>query len=312
MGTSPFAQRILEELTGCEEHTVAAVVTQTDKKTGRGMKVVPQPIKTFAEEHGIPVFQPETLRNFAFRDELGSISPDIIVVAAYGKILPDYVIDYPEHGCVNVHASLLPKYRGAAPINRAIMDGEEKTGVSIMKMDYGLDTGDVYATDSVEIGDGTFLEIHDRLADMGAVLLVRVLSEIENGTAAAVAQPAEGASYAAKIEKEDCVIDFSAKAENIVNRIRGLSPVPSAFAYLAHDGKTSMVKFINCTCGAADSSAAPGTVISLKSGGILVAAGEGTVLITSVKPEGKGIMSASDLINGRKISEGDTFSSSAG
>ncbi len=305
MGTPDFALASLKELceSGCD---VVGVVTQPDKPKGRGYTLTPPPVKVYALERGLPVYQPATLRGEDFASLLSEIDPEMIVVAAYGKILPENVINYPRYGCINVHGSLLPKYRGAAPMQRAIIDGEDETGITIMYMDVGLDTGDMLKKRSVKIeSDDNFEDIHDKLADCGAKLLLEVIDEIAQGKNTREKQDEALATYAKKIEKSDCLIDFSKSAQQVHNLIRGLSPIPLSFTHTP-DGK--LLKIVKSRLVSAEGrQGEAGRVISLD-GDIVVACGEGSVALCAVLPEGKGRMTAADFIRGRKISEGDILS----
>ena len=302
MGTPEIAATCLEKLID-DGKEIVAVVTREDKPRGRGNVMTPTPVKALALENGIPVYTPKTLRDGEFSALLSEISPDLIAVVAYGKILPKEVIDFPKYGCINVHVSLLPKYRGAAPMQRAIMEGERETGVTIMYMDEGLDTGDIICAESFPIsGEDDFESIHDRSAEVGARLLSETVDAIGEGRATRVKQDSSLATYAAKVEKEDAKIDFSLDASKLDFMIRGVTPIPGAFAYL--NGK--MLKIRKATPVSA--SGAPGEVIDVSASGegsITVACGEGALLITSVIPEGKGKMSAGDFVRGRKINVGD-------
>ena len=302
MGTPDFALFTLRALCEAGEEIVG-VVTQPDKPKGRGYELQPPPVKVYAEAQGIPVYQPNTLRNGAFADDLQALAPDVIVVVAYGKILPPYVLKYPKYGCVNVHGSLLPAYRGAAPMQRAIMDGHSETGITTMLMNEGLDTGDMLLTVRVPIAENdNFEDIHDKLGEAGAALLLDTLKGLLAGTVTPLPQDNSLATYAAKIEKKDCLIDFSKSAQTVHNTVRGLSPIPLAFTHTP-DGK--LLKLIEGRLVRDEGAlAAPGTVLSLD-GEIVVACGEGSVAFTRVLPEGKGRMSAADYIRGRKISVGD-------
>ena len=303
MGTPDFAVFTLKALVERGENVIG-VVTQTDKPRGRGYELLPTPVKVYAQEHNIPVYQPKTLRDEAFADLLRQIDPEVIVVVAFGKILPANVLDYPKYGCVNVHGSLLPAYRGAAPMQRAIIDGCAETGITTMFMDVGLDTGDMLLKKSVAIDlHDTFETVHDKLGECGAELLLRTLALLEAGEITPEKQDDALATHAAKIEKEDCVLDFSHTAKEVHDRIRGLSPIPLSFTHTS-DGK--MLKVVSsdlCT-----GKGKPGEVISLENGRITVACGEGAVALLSVLPEGKKRMSAADFINGRRISVGDILS----
>ena len=300
MGTPDFALFSLRALVEAGEDVVG-VVTQPDKPKGRGYTLTPPPVKVYAEEKGLPVYQPRTLRDEEFADLLRQIDPEVIVVVAFGKILPANVLDYPKYGCVNVHGSLLPAYRGAAPMQRAIIDGCAETGITTMFMDVGLDTGDMLLKQSVAIDlHDTFETVHDRLGECGAELLLRTLALLEKGEILPEKQDDALATYAAKIEKEDCLLDFSRTAKEVHDRIRGLSPIPLSFTHTP-DGRLLKILSSEPTEG----KGRPGEVISLENGRITVACGEGAVALLSVLPEGKKKMSSADFINGRRISVGD-------
>lgn len=302
MGTPEISATALSRLIA-DGHEIIAVVTREDKPRGRKMIMTPTPVKQLALEKGIPVYTPASLRTEEFSSLLSEISPELIVVVAYGKILPASVISFPKYGCINLHVSLLPKYRGAAPMQRAIMEGESETGVTIMYMDEGLDTGDIITSVSFPIGPlDDFEAIHDRSAEIGSGLLSKTVFDIENGTVSRMPQNSAEASYAAKIEKQDCKLDFTLSAKKLDFIIRGVTPIPGAFAYL--NGK--MLKINKATPISQSGNA--GEVIDLSSSGegyVTVACGEGALKITSLIPEGKGRMSAGDFVRGRKINLGD-------
>ena len=305
MGTPEISATCLSVLLE-EGHEVTSVITREDKPRGRKMIMTPTVVKTLALEKNIPVYTPATLRDEEFMTLLSEISPELIVVVAYGKILPKSVIDFPKYGCINLHVSLLPKYRGAAPMQRAIMEGEKETGVTVMYMDEGLDTGDIIAKEVLPIGPtDDFEAIHDRSADIGSRLLSKTIFEIEKNNVKREKQDDTLATYAKKVEKEDCKIDFTLSAQKLDFIIRGVTPIPGAFCY--HNGK--MLKINKAT--PIDKKGECGRVLSLDDKGegtITVGCGEGSLVITSVIPEGKGKMSAGDFIRGRKISEGDILS----
>ncbi len=306
MGTPDFAMTVLKGLYESGEDVVGAV-TQPDKPKGRGYKLVPPPVKVYAMEHGIPVFQPATMKDGAFSDTLGELDPEMIIVAAYGKILPPYVLDYPKYGCVNAHASILPKYRGASPIQRAVMNGDRETGVTAMLMDEGLDTGDMILCRKVEIGENDdFGTVHDKLAAAGAEAILETVALAKRGELPHEKQDNDAATYAAKIEKEDRVIDFSASAEEVHNKIRGLSPAPRAFTYLP-DGKLLQITASRVADEGFGNGEVPGTVLAEDKAGFYVGCGKGAILVTEVIPEGKGKMAASDFVRGRKVSVGDVL-----
>ena len=305
MGTPDFALFSLRAMVEAGEDIIG-VVTQPDKPKGRGYALLPPPVKVYALEKGIPVYQPNTLKGEEFQAFLEEQNPDLIVVAAYGKILPKNVLDFPKYGCLNVHGSLLPEYRGAAPMQRAIMDGKRKTGVTIMKMDVGLDTGDMLLVQEIEIGENdNFETVHDNLGSCGAEAMLCALEKLKNGTLTAKKQDDALATYASKIEKADCLIDFGKTADEVHNQIRGLSPIPLSFTHTA-DGK--MLKVIASEVAEREvEHAAAGEVLSLEKGRITVACGKGAVDLLVVLPEGKKRMNAADFINGRKIAKGDVL-----
>ena len=302
MGTPEISATCLKGLIA-DGHGICCVITGEDKPRGRGNVMTPTAVKAIALENNIPVHTPKTLRDEAFADLLGQYNPDIIVVVAYGKILPKNVIDYPRLGCVNLHVSLLPKYRGAAPMQRAIMEGESETGVTVMYMAEGLDTGDIISVEKFPIlPTDDFEAIHDRSAEVGAVLLSKTIEEIYNGTATRTVQDDSLACYAKKVEKEDCKLDFTLSAKKLDFTIRGVTPIPGAFCYL--NGK--MLKINKAT--PIEGRGTPGMVIDISDKGegyVTVACGEGALRITALIPEGKGKMSAGDFVRGRKISLGD-------
>ena len=302
MGTPDFALESLRALCRNGENVIG-VITQPDKPRGRGYTLTPPPVKVYAMEQNIPVYQPSTLRGEEFAALLAELDPDLIVVAAFGKILPQNVLDYPKHGCICVHGSLLPKYRGAAPMQRAIIDGEPVTGITTMYMDAGIDTGDMILKAEVPITpEDNFETIHDKMAACGAVTLLRTLESLRNGTITREKQDDSQSNYAPKIEKADCLIDFTKDAAAVHNQIRGLSPIPLSFTHTA-DGK--LLKVTASRVVDAEKVAGPvGTVVSLD-GEIVDACGRGTVALLGVLLEGKGRMSASDFIRGRKVSVGD-------
>ena len=305
MGTPDISAMCLEALLN-SSHEVVAVVSGEDKPRGRGNVMTPTPTKKLALEKGIPVYTPKSLRTEEFATLLAEIAPEMIVVVAYGKILPKNVIDFPPHGCLNVHVSLLPKYRGAAPMQRAIMDGEKETGVTIMYMDEGLDTGDIILQKAFDIlPTDDFEAIHDRSAAEGSALLITAIDNIEAGNLTRIPQDGALSTYAKKIEKEECKIDLTLPAARLDCIIRGLTPIPGA--YVMHGGK--MLKIfratpIECKRGAL------GEVVDVNAkgeGSFTVRCGEGALLVTGVIPEGKGRMSAGDFIRGRKIALGDVL-----
>ena len=304
MGTPDFALPTLQALHASGEDIVG-VVTQPDKPRGRGHILTPPPIKVYAEQAGIPVFQPATLKNGAFDEQLKALDPDLIVVVAYGKILPFSILDYPKYGCINVHGSLLPLLRGAAPMQRAIIDGHKVTGITTMYMGEGLDTGDMLLKREITIeDDDNFETIHDKLAELGASTMIDTLKSLKAGTLVRIPQEHDKATYAAKIEKADCLLNFALSSRDLHNLIRGLSPFPLSFTHTP-DGK--MLKVVAAKVCKTEGQLAPcGTVLSVDDG-IEVACGEGSLLLLRVTPEGKGQMSAADFVRGRKVSLGDVL-----
>lgn len=304
MGTPDFARSILEKLHKDGENIVA-VVTQPDKPQGRKMILTPPPVKQYALENGIPVYQPLTLKDGAFSEELSRIDPELIIVAAYGKILPAYILDYPKYGCINAHASLLPRWRGAAPIQRAIMAGDTRSGVTSMYMAQGLDTGDMILTVQVPItDDDDFGTLHDKLAVAGGEAMTQTIEKLRSGTVIREVQNDADATYAAKIENPDCVIDFGKSVTEVHNKVRGLSPVPLALTWMP-DGKR--LKIIAAQKEICAVTAAPGTVVAIDRGTLDIACGDGILHITHLQPEGKGRMAAADFLRGRKLSAGDVL-----
>ena len=264
MGTPDFALPTLRALYE-GGHEIVGAVTQPDKPKGRGHNLMPPPVKVYAMEQNIPVYQPTTLKGEEFASLLNELDPEMIVVVAFGKILPQNVLDYPKYGCVNVHGSLLPEYRGAAPMQRAIIDGKKTTGITTMLMAAGLDTGDMLLKAEVEIGENdNFENIHDRLADCGAKLLIETVNGLEKGQITPEKQDDSLSTYAAKIEKSDCLLDFSLDATTLHNLIRGLSPIPLAFTHTP-DGKLLKLTETRLVDDSVEH-AHPGEVLSLEDG----------------------------------------------
>lgn len=302
MGTPDFAVFSLRALIEAG-HEIVGVLSQPDKPKGRGYTLTPPPVKVAALEAGIPVYQPATLKDEAFAALLSELDPEIIVVVAYGKILPESVLRFPKYGCVNVHGSLLPEYRGAAPMQRAILDGKTVTGITTMFMDVGLDTGDMLLREEIPLTDeDNFETVHDRLGACGASLIVKTLAGLEAGTCPRIKQDDSLATYAAKITKEDCLLDFTADARTVHNQIRGLSPIPLSFTHTP-DGKLLKVTASRIAEEETLHDRA-GEILSLENG-ITVACARGSVVLLGVLPEGKSRMAASDFVRGRKVSVGD-------
>ncbi len=292
-GTPGFALPPLRAL--ASRHTIVGVLTQPDRPAGRGRALTASPVKLEALARGWPIAQPASLKAEADRAALAAWHPDVLIVVAYGLILPQAALDLPRHGCVNVHASLLPRWRGAAPIQRAILAGDADSGVAIMRMEAGLDTGPVYATRRVAIGTRmTAGELHDRLADEGAAALLGVLAEIEAGTARAVAQPTDGVTYAAKIDKAEARIDWRGGAADIDRQVRAFDPWPIAETRLAGE----QLRVLRAHAGdTADARAhgTPGTVLGLEGSGLRVACGSGVLTLETLQRPGRRPVSAFDF-----------------
>ncbi len=280
------------------------VVTQPDKARDRGKKVQPTPVKKASEACGIEVVQPEKIKNNeAFFDRLRELDPDLIVVAAYGKILPAELLKIPKRGCVNIHASLLPRFRGAAPIQRSIIEGDERTGITLMYMEEGLDTGDMIARASTEIGRKDADALHDELSQMGARLLIEYLPKILSGDVDAEKQDDALSCYAPMLTKEEGRADFSKSAVELERLVRGMGSWPGVTA--DYEGKSMKIRAADVAEGGSES--APGTILSAGKEGIRVACGEGILLITQLQMPGKKAMSAADYLRGNRIEAGSVL-----
>ena len=302
MGTPDFAVPPLAALVKAG-YEVTAVITQPDKPKGRGKTLLPTPVKEEAMKHEITVYQPQKVRDPEFVEVLKNLAPDMIVVAAFGQIIPKEILDMPKYGCINIHASLLPKYRGAAPIQQAVIDGEKESGVTIMKMGMGLDTGDMISQAVVTLSeDETGGSLFDRLAETGASLLIQTIPSIENGTATYTKQPEESPTpYAAMITKKMGLLDFSRNAEVLERLVRGMNPWPSAYTYL--NNKT--LKVWKAVVEDAESGkVAPGTIVGVDKKGIHVDCGEKILVLQEVQLEGKKRMETDAFLRGYQVTEG--------
>ena len=299
MGTPDFAVPCLEELINAG-HEIIGVFTQPDKPVGRKRVMTPPPVKVCAEKNGITVYQPDSVRTEEALSLMKELNPDCVVVVAYGKIIPSEMLKLPKFGFVNVHGSLLPKYRGAAPIQWSIIDGETKTGVTTMQMDDGIDTGDMLEVSETEIGENeTAGELFDRLAEMGGKLIVSTLSKLEKGELTPIPQDHEKSNYAKIISKEMALIDFNMSAENVFNLIRGFNPWPIAYTII---GDKRLKVFAAEKIGSVNGKA--GEVVS-SDGTLTVAFGDGNGLkFTDVQLEGSKRMSATEMLKGRPIEKG--------
>ncbi len=302
MGTPEFAVPCLDRLIK-DGHDIAGVFTQPDKPKGRGHKMQFPPVKEKAVENSIPVFQPTKMRDGTAYEIIDKLDPELIIVVAYGKIIPQEILDRPKYGCVNIHASLLPRYRGAAPIQWCVLNGEKVSGVTSMQMDAGLDTGDMLIKEETEIGeDMTSGELHDRLSVLGAEVMAHTISKIENGTLTREKQNDSLSNYAPMLSKELCPIDWTRRASEIHNQVRGLSPWPVATASLC--GK---IYKIHKTVSAGKAKGKPGEIVG-NDGGLTVCCGDGNaVRILVIQAEGKKAMNCADFLRGHKIEIGEIF-----
>jgi methionyl-tRNA formyltransferase len=306
MGTTDFAVPALEKLSASDEYDVLCVVCQPDRPNGRGKKMRPLPMKRTAQSLKIPVFQPEKICDAEAVQYLKNLNPDFFIVAAYGQILSQEVLDIPKYACVNIHGSLLPKYRGAAPIHHAIIDGEKETGVSLMKMDAGMDTGAVYQKVAMPIDEHTTVgQMHDQMAEKGAEALLPLLKSIAGGSVKAIPQDAEAATYADKIDKETGHIDWRQRADQIVRRINGTDPWPGAWCWY---GKKKIKCFAPKRLAQKGMPAEAGTVTEADSEkGLIVAAQDHLIEIGEIQFPGKKRMKAKDFLRGNAIETGSVL-----
>ena len=319
MGTAELSCASLEKLARAQGFQVIAVVTQPDRPKGRNLKPQPSPVKTLAEQLGLPVLQPSRARDEEFIADLRGLQPDLIVVAAYGQILPQSILDLPRYGCLNVHTSLLPRYRGAAPIQWAIANGDAGTGVTIMKMDAGLDTGGIVAQRRTPIRpEDDSAALHDRLALLGAELLLQTIPDYLAGKLQPQPQPAEGVSHAPKIKKEDGHIDWNRPAQNILNRFRAFTPWPGAYTFFSGTGvlpvqnkpDTSPAKphFLKIwKAEIVERTGTPGEILLPDKSGIVVGCGQDALRILELQREGGRRMSAAEFLAGHPLKAGDRF-----
>lgn len=300
-GTPEFAARTLDALIG-SRHALQLVLTQQDRPSGRGLRVQPSPVKALAQQRGIPVLQPASLKDPALPEALRRCEAELMVVAAYGLILPQAVLEIPARGAVNIHASVLPRWRGAAPIQRAILAGDRDTGVSIMQMDAGLDTGPVLTAERIPIrDDDTAHTLHDRLATLGARLILEALDGLESGTLVSVPQPAHGMTYAPKVHRTEARVDWGKPAEFISRQIRAFNPVP-----LAHC-RHGEVEFKLWFARAEKARGEPGKILEISRSGILVGCGEGALRIIELQRAGGRRMPAAEFLRGARIQPDELF-----
>ena len=300
MGTSNYALPSLKALIEGEDDIIGAV-TKPDRPKGRGRKLTPPPIKELADEHHLPVFQPEKVKERSFIDLVGELAPSMIVIVAFGQILPQALLELPPLGCINLHPSLLPNYRGPAPINQALINGDRVTGVTTIKMDAGVDSGDILFQEPVTIEkEDNFIALHDKLAIVGANLLKKTLDKIKDGTAIPFPQDSSQATSAPFLKKEDGRIAWDKSAREIFNLIRGMNPWPGAFTCLGD----KILKIFNSSVLQSEKKEIPGTICSLTSGGIKVATGEGLLMVTQVQLQGRRKMGVDEFLRGHKIVPG--------
>jgi methionyl-tRNA formyltransferase len=303
MGTPEFAVPSLEILI-THDYPIVGIVTQPDRPKGRGRVFAPSPVKVLAGKYHLPVSQPERMKDPKVIDYFRSLSPDLVVVVAFGQILPPEILEIPKMGCINVHPSLLPKFRGAAPMNWTIIRGEVKTGVTIMLMDEGLDTGDILTQEETMIdAEETFGELHDQLANSGAALLLKTVEMITSGTVTRTSQNDYLATYAPRLKKKDGLIRWKADVRQIVNLIRGLSPIPCA--YTSYKGK--ILKIFSARVEEVSVTETPGKVGSETQAGLPIAARNGYVYLTDIQLENKKRMSVHDFLRGFRIPPGDVL-----
>lgn len=312
-GTPEFAREAMAALHAAG-HEIVLVLTQPDRPAGRGMKLQASPVKQWALEHGVPVQQPRSLRldgkypeeAAAAREALLATKAECMVVAAYGLILPQWTLDLPPRGCLNIHASILPRWRGAAPIHRAIEAGDAETGITIMQMDAGLDTGDMLLVKTLPIApNATTATLHDQLAALGGECIVQALAAPD--ALVRTPQPAEGITYAHKIEKAEAALDWTLSAEVLACRIRAFDPFPGMTVPLTHNGATETLKLWAATAEPLAHTAAPGTVVSADASGVRVACGEGQLCLTQLQRPGGKRLNAADFLRGCSLQVGQSL-----
>jgi methionyl-tRNA formyltransferase len=304
MGTPELAAVSLRALIASRAFEIAAAVTQPDQPKDRGLKLQASPVKEVAHRENLPVLQPERAREENFIKQLAALQPELIAVAAYGQILPKTILDLPRFGCLNVHTSLLPKYRGAAPIQHAILNGDAETGVTIMKMDAGLDTGDTLTQEKTPISARDNSQtLHNRLAELGANLLVRTIPDFVAGKIQPRAQPSDGVTYAAKIKKQDGQVDWTQPARVVWNRVRAMVPWPGAFTHLSETPHPLLLKIWDAET--VELSGEPGEVLHADKSGIVIGCGSGALKILALQREGGRRMNAAEFLAGHPLRAGE-------
>lgn len=305
MGTPEFACPTLKKLIERGEEVIAAV-TQPDRPKGRGQKLLPPPVKVLAEEHGIPVLQPVKVRAPEAIGQIRALNPDLIVVVAFGQILPQSLLDIPRHGCINIHASLLPRYRGAAPLNWCLINGETETGITTMQMDAGLDTGDMLVKRAIPIDpDEDAQSLHDRLSQLGGETIDETLDLLQAGKLVREKQDDSLTCYAPMLKKEDGLIDWTREAARIKNQVRGLTPWPGAYTLL--EGKTLKIGRVSVE----EESGAPGEILRAGKDGIVVACGAGSLRIGELQLEGRKRLGAAEFLAGCRLEPGTRLGAAA-
>ncbi len=306
-GTPDFAARALARIIAAG-HVVPLVLTQPDRPSGRGLALKPSPVKVLAGRHGLALHQPASLRTIDAQRPILEAGPEVLVVAAYGLILPQAVLDIPRFGCINIHASLLPRWRGAAPIQRALLAGDAQTGITIMQMDAGLDTGPILLSRALPIdGRDTAGSLHDRLAELGAELVVETLARLEAGDLPARPQAADGATYAAKLEKQEAELDWRLPAQDLDRRVRAFNPAPGAYAHFGGE-----VLKIWRSEPVPDRGGEPGAVLEADRAGILVACGKGALRLTELQRSGGKRLSGKEFLAGFALAPGSRFAAPEG
>ncbi|MFD1695468.1 methionyl-tRNA formyltransferase [Roseibium aestuarii] len=306
MGTPDFSVPTLMEIVG-QGYEVVACYSQPPRPAGRGMELKKSPVHEAAESFGIPVFTPVSLKDPEEQRRFAELDADVAVVVAYGLLLPQAILDAPREGCLNLHASLLPRWRGAAPINRAIMAGDTETGIQVMRMEAGLDTGPICMSETVAIEPNmTASDLHDRLSALGGDLMVRALAALSRGALMQTPQAEEGVTYASKLSKDETRIDFAQDAKAVHNHIRGLSPFPGAWFEMHRGDKLERVKVLRSQLVETDPAAAePGTLLDAEGNGPILACGAGAVRLTQVQRAGKTAVSGAEFLRGLQVAVGD-------
>ena len=306
MGTPDFAVPTLKTL-DMSRHSILGVVTQPDRPKGRGQEMQASPVKQYALDKGLKVYQPEKASAPEFVSELSELKPDLIVVIAYGQILRENLLSLPRHFCMNIHASLLPKYRGAAPINWAIINGDKESGVTTMKMDKGLDTGDMLLMKKIAIEkDDTAQDLHDKLSEAGGVLALETIDQLEKGMLKFIPQNDAESTYASKLKKEDGCLHWDQEAETLRNRVRGMEPWPGAFGFL----KGKRLRFCRVETGPGEKDDTPGTVMRVSDYGIEIGTLKDRIIVTEIQPEGKKRMTVKSYLQGHPVKLGERFDAS--